>query len=173
LALDEQTGELHASLLEKSNDSVERALHATIAKVTEDIPNLSFNTAIASMIEFVNSATSSGKLTSNQLNRFLRLLAPFAPHIAQELYAKIGGEGFIATSEWPSFDPAQLVEDELELPVQIMGKVRGRVTVPANASNEVVEGVALQDPIISELLANLTIKKVIIVPNKIINIVAN
>jgi len=125
------------------------------------------------MIEFVNTATSSSKLTANQLDRFVRLLAPFAPHIAQEIYTKIGSNGYIAVASWPTFDSALLVEDELELPVQIMGKVRGRVTVPADASDEVVKKAAIEDSNISALLENLTIRKVIIVPNKIINIVAN
>jgi leucyl-tRNA synthetase len=173
LCFDENSGELHASLKDAQDETVERALLATIAKVTEDIPNLSYNTAIASMIEFVNTSTSSGKLTTDQLDRFVRLLAPFAPHIAQEIYTKIGGNGYIAVATWPTFDPALLVADELELPVQIMGKVRGRVTVPNNASNEEVEKIALENQIISGLLEGLTIRKVIIVPNKIINIVAN
>jgi leucyl-tRNA synthetase len=173
LCIDEISGDIHATLQDVQDDSVERALHATIAKVTDDIPNLSYNTAIASMIEFVNTATSSSKLTANQLDRFVRLLSPFAPHIAQEIYTKIGGNGYIAVASWPTFDSALLVEDELELPVQIMGKVRGRVTVPADASDEIVKKAALEDSNISALLVNLTIRKVIIVPNKIINIVAN
>lgn len=173
LCIDEISGDIHATLHDVQDDSVERALHATIAKVTDDIPNLSYNTAIASMIEFVNTATSSSKLTANQLDRFVRLLSPFAPHIAQEIYTKIGGNGYIAVASWPTFDSALLVEDELELPVQIMGKVRGRVTVPADASDEIVKKAALEDSNISALLVNLTIRKVIIVPNKIINIVAN
>jgi len=173
LCIDEISGDIHATLHDVQDDSVERALHATIAKVTDDIPNLSYNTAIASMIEFVNTATSSSKLTAKQLDRFVRLLSPFAPHIAQEIYTKIGGNGYIAVASWPTFDSALLVEDELELPVQIMGKVRGRVTVPADASDEIVKKAALEDSNISALLVNLTIRKVIIVPNKIINIVAN
>jgi leucyl-tRNA synthetase len=173
LCIDENSGDMHASLQDAQDDLVERALHATIAKVTDDIPNLSYNTAIASMIEFVNTATSSSKLTANQLDRFVRLLAPFAPHIAQEIYTKIGNNGYITVASWPTFDSALLVEDELELPVQIMGKVRGRVTVPADASDEIVKKAALEDSNISALLENLTIRKVIIVPNKIINIVAN
>ncbi len=173
LCIDEISGDVHKSLQDAQDDTVERALHATIAKVTEDIPNLSYNTAIASMIEFVNTATSSGKLTSDQLDRFVRLLAPFAPHIAQEIYTKIGGKGYIAVAKWPTFDPRLLVADELELPVQIMGKVRGRVTVPADASDEEVEKIALENQTISDLLEGLAIRKVIIVPNKIINIIAN
>ena len=173
LCTNDTTGELHDSLNEHEDSDVERALHVTIAKVTEDIPILSYNTAIASMIEFVNTATSSGKLTCDQLNRFVRLLAPFAPHITQEIFSKIGGEGYIARAQWPTFDPALLVADTLELPVQIMGKVRGRVKVPANACDADVEKAALEDPNIGALLENLTIRKIIVVPNKIINIVAN
>ncbi|MAI67602.1 MAG: leucine--tRNA ligase [Phycisphaerae bacterium] len=173
LCSDEHTGEMHASLQEPQDEHVERALHATIAKVTEDIPKLAYNTAIASMIEFVNSATSSGMVTADQLDRFVRLLAPFAPHITQEIYSKLGQQGYIADAQWPTFDPEQLVADSLELPVQIMGKVRGRVTVPAGASNEDVEKAAIEDPAICALLEGLVIRKVIIVPNKIINIVAN
>ena len=173
LCTEDTTGELHESLNDQEDSAVERALHATISKVTNDIPNLSYNTAIASMIEFVNIATSTGKLTSCQLNRFVRLLAPFAPHIAQEIYTKIGGEGYIAVAKWPTFDPKQLVANTLELPVQVMGKVRGRVTVSADANDEDVKNAALQDPNIHALLENLTIRKIVIVPNKIINIVAD
>jgi leucyl-tRNA synthetase len=173
LCINETTGELHNSLGDDPNEQVERALHVTIAKVTEDIPNLSYNTAIASMIEFVNTATSIGKLTRDQLERFVMVLAPFAPHISQEIYSKIGKKGYISFAKWPSYDPKLLVDDELELPVQIMGKVRGRVKVPNNASDDVVKNIALENQTINDLLDGLTIRKVIIVPNKIINIVAN
>jgi leucyl-tRNA synthetase len=173
LCSDEHTGEIRASLQDDPDETVDRALATTIAKVTDDIPKLAYNTAIASMIEFVNTSTSSNKLTACQLNQFVRILAPFAPHIAQEIYTKIGGEGFIAVAEWPTFDPEKLVADVIELPVQIMGKVRGRVSVSANASDEEVEKAALSDPNISALLETLSIRKIIIVPNKIINIVAN
>ncbi len=173
LGINEETGEINTSLNEDPSESVERALHATIAKVSDDIQTLSYNTAIASMIEFVNTATSSGKLTTNQLERFLQLLSPFAPHLSQEIYSKIVGDVYVSETTWPTFDSANLVADNLELPVQVMGKVRGRITVPTNASDEEVEKAALQDPNISSLLENLTIRKVIIVPKKIINIVAN
>jgi leucyl-tRNA synthetase len=173
LCSDELTGEMHASLQDAPDETIERALASTIAKVTNDIPKLAYNTAIASMIEFVNTATSANKLSSDQLNKFVRILAPFAPHIAQEIFAKLGGDGYIAVAEWPTFDPEKLIADEVELPVQIMGKVRGRVSVSTDASDEEIEKAALSDPNISALLETLTIKKIIIVPNKIINIVAN
>jgi len=173
LGIDESTGTNRITPDTDSSDSVEKALHATIAKVTEDIPKLAFNTAIASMIEFVNTATSEGNITTCQLTRFLQILSPFAPHITQELFTRVGGGGYISTQQWPKFDPKQLVADVVELPVQIMGKVRGRITVPANADDAHVEACALQDEQISKLLKDLTIRKVIVVSKKIVNIVAS
>ncbi len=172
LGIDEEHGEIRAELNNKSNETVERALHTTIAKVGEDIPKLAHNTAIASMIEFVNTATSEGEITLDQLDRFVRILSPFAPHIAQEMYMEIGGEGSITQQQWPAFDPNQLVADVVEMAVQIMGKVRARISVPAGASDCEVEQIAVHDEHIKELLENLTVQKVVVVQNKIINIVA-
>ncbi|MCH2146920.1 MAG: leucine--tRNA ligase [Phycisphaerales bacterium] len=173
LGIDEQTGELRSDLADESNDAVERALHATIAKVTEDIPNLSYNTAIASMIEFVNTATSESSITRDQLARFACLLSPFAPHIAEELHAKLGNDTSITFEAWPSFNEAMLTSDVIELPVQIMGKVRGKIEVPADASQEDIETLAVQDEHIASLIEGKTIRKIIVVPKQIVNIVAN
>ena len=173
LGIDDATGDVHYSLGQEPNAEVERALHATIAKVTDDIPKLAYNTAIASMIEFVNSSTSANALTTGQLDQFLRILSPFAPHIAQEMYSRIGGEGYISTQRWPIFNPSLLVDSVIEMPVQIMGKVRGRITVPADANPKEVEELALNNEHIALLLENVTVRKVIVIQNKIINIVAN
>jgi len=173
LAIDEQSGGLRSDLAEAANDGVERALHATIAKVTEDIPQLSYNTAIASMIEFVNAATSEGSITRDQLARFACLLSPFAPHIAEELHVKLGNNTSIAFEPWPSFDETMLTSDVIELPVQIMGKVRGKIQVPADASQEDIEALAVQDEHIASLIEGKTIRKIIVVPQQIVNIVAN
>jgi leucyl-tRNA synthetase len=173
LGVEEETGELRECLKSKPNEEVERALHKTIAKVTGDIPELAYNTAIASMIEFVNTATNVGCITSDQLQQFVRILSPFAPHISQELFAWLGENNFVCNSQWPSFDDAMLVASSIELPVQIMGKVRGKITVPAESNAEEVERAALADERIKECLVGLTVRKIIIVPKKIINIVAN
>jgi leucyl-tRNA synthetase len=173
LGIDEETGEVRSILSNDLNETVERSLHATVAKVGEDIQKLAHNTAIASMIQFVNTATSEGEITRDQLNRFVHILSPFAPHIAQEIYTKIGGDGYIAHAQWPLFDPKKLVADLVEMPVQIMGKVRGRISVPVGASDDEVEQLAIQDEHIGQLLENLTIQKVVVVKNRIINIVAN
>ncbi|MFT5205688.1 MAG: leucyl-tRNA synthetase [Phycisphaerales bacterium] len=93
--------------------------------------------------------------------------------MTQELYTRIGGDGYVASQSWPTFDPKMLLTDVIEMPVQIMGKVRGRISVPAGANSKEVENIALQDEQIATLLENVTVRKVIVVPNKIINIVAN
>jgi len=173
LVVDEITGDVRGTIREDINEIVERSLHATIAKVTQDIPKLSYNTAIASMIEFVNTATSEASITKSQLERFVQILSPFAPHISQELFSKIGGVGYVSEQSWPEFDTNQLITDMVEIPVQIMGKVRGRITVPTDADSKEVEQCALENENISQILETLTVRKIIVVPNKIINIVAN
>jgi leucyl-tRNA synthetase len=173
LGVIEETGELRDTLSMETDGTIERALHATIQKVSSDIPKLAHNTAIASMIEFVNTATSSGTITTNQLAQLLKILSPFAPHIAQEMYSKLGGDGYVSMQPWPEFDSMLLVEDRIEVPVQIMGKVRGRISIPVDADDSEVEDIALKDEQISPLLENLTVQKVIVIPNKIINIVAS
>jgi leucyl-tRNA synthetase len=173
LGVDEQTGCLRTCLDEGADESVERALHKTIAKVSNDIPELAYNTAIASMIEFVNTATNEGVISKDQLDRFVRLLSPFAPHISQELYARLGNSGYINSATWPTYKESMLVESMIELPVQIMGKVRGKISVSPEASDAEVEASALANEQIASLLEDLTVRKVIVVPQKIINIVAN
>jgi leucyl-tRNA synthetase len=125
------------------------------------------------MIEFVNEAQKSSGLTRDQLERFTIVLSPFAPHIAEELWSRMGNEPSIADASWPAYDEAMLREDRIELPVQIMGKVRGKITVPADADQAAVERAALADARIGELLAGKTVRKVVVVPGKIVNIVAS
>jgi len=179
VAIDEQTGELR--LASQKNDDLERALHRTIAKVTGDIERLSFNTAIASMIEFVNAATSAageGKapLTADQLDRFSRVLAPFAPHAAEEIHARLAAtghapEGFVSHSPWPEWNEAMLIDDEIELPVQVKGKVRARIIVAADADATAIEEAALADAKVQEHLGGKPPRKVIVVPGKMVNVV--
>ncbi len=171
LAVDETTGKLQ--LRDTADNAIEKQLHRTIAKVGEDIERIALNTAIASMIEFVNAATSSGGVTRDQLERFAVLLSPFAPHMAEELWSKLGHEQSVSLASWPTVDPAMLRDDEIEIPVQILGKVRGKITIAADADQKQMEEVALADEKIAQLLEGKTVRKVIVVPGKIINIVAN
>ena len=177
LAVDERTGGL--LLARQADPAVERLLHRTVHKVTGDIDRLAFNTAIASMIELVNAATrpqemkdpADGGLTHEQLERFVRLLAPFAPHAAEELWAKLGGSGFVVHAPWPIADPAMLVDDEVEIAVQVMGKVRARIMVPTKADAAQVESIALGHPDVLPHLAGKSPRKVIVVPGRMVNLV--
>ena len=171
LVIDEQTGA--TSLADQEHAEVEKQLHRTIAKVQADIERLAFNTAIAALIGFVNTATTAGGLTKSQAERFSRVLAPFAPHMAEELWHKLGMPGLVSSARWPSYDEALLRDDQVEVPVQIMGKVRHRILVPADADGATLERLALADPKVQELLAGKTVRKVVTVPGKLINLVAN
>ena len=118
--------------------AIEKLLHRTIHKVDGDIERLAFNTAIAALIEVVNAATrptemtdpTQGGMTREQLDRFTRLLAPFAPHMAEEIWSKLGHATSVTLAEWPAFDPAMLVDSSVQLAVQVAGKVKAHVTVP-------------------------------------------
>ena len=169
LAIDEETGELRTG--DEANDAVERQLHRTIEKVGNDIPRLAFNTAIASLIEFTNLATSTGALTHDQLDRLARTIAPLAPHVAEELWHRLGHETCVSLAEWPEFDPDMLVDDMIELPVQVKGKVRSKISVASDAEESAVQEIALADERIASLLEGETVRKVIVVPGRIVNII--
>jgi len=152
-------------------NAIEKLLHRTIAKVGADAERLAFNTAIAAMIEFVNAATAAGGLTRDQADRFARTLAPFAPHMAEELWARLGGRGFVSHAPWPEHDEAMLRDDEVEIAVQIAGKVRGKIVVPADADAARIESIALADAKVREAIAGRAVRKVIVVPGRLVNIV--
>jgi leucyl-tRNA synthetase len=180
LCIDETTGQPRTRDADRRSADTEKKLHRTIAKVGSDIEKLSFNTAIAALIEFVNAATPSGSdaepgLTADQRSRFVRTLAPFAPHLAEEIWHRSGEQrlcGPVAHQPWPGHDESMLRDTELEIPVQVLGKVRSKVTVPADADARTIEAAALADPRIAEILAGKAVKKVIVVPGRLVNIVA-
>ncbi len=177
LAVDERTGALLCA--SNMDASLEKLLHRTIAKVSDDIERLSFNTAIASMIEFVNAATRGTQvadptqcgLTRDQLERFAKVLWPFAPHMADELGARLGIVGGIYGTQWPSHDPALLVDNEIEMPVQIQGKIKARLMVPTTADAAAVEAIALANAEVVAALAGRAVRKIIVVPGRMVNIV--
>ncbi|HEX6239459.1 MAG TPA: class I tRNA ligase family protein, partial [Polyangiales bacterium] len=117
-------------------------------------------------------ATGSG-LSQRQAEAFARTLAPFAPHLAEELWQRLGKTGFVSLAAWPEVDESLLHDDSVEIPVQIMGKVRHRIVVPAGADASTLEKLTLADPKVQELLAGKTVRKVVAVPGKMINLVAN
>ncbi len=170
LAVDEQTGDL--TVRNESDPDLERRLHRTIAKVTEDIERLAYNTAIAALIELVNAATSAG-LTRDQIERFVLVLSPFAPHLAEEVWSRLGHAESLAHEPWPTYDPSLVTETQIELPVQVKGKVRSKVTVPAEADAAQIEAAVLADDRVKAALAGKTVRKVVVVPGRIVNIVAD
>ena len=156
-----------------------KALHACIKKVTEDLDALRFNTAISTMMIFVNEAMAWPVKPWAVLRDFLLLLAPFAPHLAEELWEKLhalradpAGIPSLGYAAWPKFDPALLVEDTLEIPVQVNGKLRDVIRVPAGATNAELEQAALAAEKAQPFLAGKTVKKVIVVPRKLVNLIA-
>jgi leucyl-tRNA synthetase len=152
---------------------MEKLLHRTIHKVGGDIERLAFNTAIAALIAVVNAGTSGGGLTRDQAERFARVLAPFAPHLAEELWHKLGMPGCVTLAAWPSYDEAMLKDDSVEIPVQILGKVRHRMMVPSDADAAALEKLVLDDAKVKELIAGKTVRKVIVVPGKLVNLVVS
>jgi leucyl-tRNA synthetase len=148
-----------------------RYLHQTIQRVTEDLDGMRFNTAIAAMMEFINHLTPLAVRPRSVLEPFVLLLSPFAPHLAEELWHALGRRQTLAYEPWPAFDPTLAKEDEIEVPVQINGKVRLRLTVPAGVSKEELERIVRTDEKVKTLLEGKTVRKVIVVPQKLVNIV--
>ena len=158
---------------EAPDDSLLRLTHRTIQRVTDDMERLSFNTAIAALIELNNELVGRDTVPRFVADAMLRLLAPVAPHLAEELWQRIGADGELAHADWPVHDEQLLTEDAVEMVVQIMGKNRGRITVPADADTDSIEQAALADEKIAPQLQGKTVRKIIVVPGRLINIVAN
>jgi leucyl-tRNA synthetase len=148
-----------------------RVLHKTIKVVTEDIEALRFNTAISRLMEFVNFFTGQPVRPRECIEPFVLMLAPLAPHIAEEIWQTLSASGSLAYEPWPTYDPNLTRDDTIEIPVQINGKVRSRIVIAADATKEQVELSARSDAKIQALLEGKTIKKVIAVPGKLINLV--
>ena len=148
------------------------AFHKTVKKVTEDIESMKFNTAIAAMMTLLNDICDHGSLTLDELSVFVRILSPFAPHVCEELWAAIGGEGFASVAPWPDYDESKTVDDTVEIAVQVCGKLRGTVTVPVSASSDEAVAAAKADARVAANLEGKTVIKEIYVPGKLVNIVA-
>ncbi len=150
-----------------------RVLHKTVHSVTQDMESLSFNTAISRLMEFVNFFTGQEVRPLLCMESFVLLLSPMAPHIAEELWQALGHAESLAGESWPVFDPERVRENMVEIPVQINGRIRGRITVPAGAAGKDVELAALADARIQKHLEGRTIRKAIVVPGKLVNIVVS
>ena len=158
-------------LADDGPDEVERALHKLIRKVGDDIAALKFNTGIAAMMEFVNGVYRAGRIGRDQAGRFVLVLAPFAPHIAEELWERLGHGESLAREPWPGYDESMVVEETAELAVQVNGKVRGRISAPADADEDTVIERALADPKVAEALEGKEVVKRVVVPGRLVNLV--
>ena len=150
-----------------------KVYHQTVKKVGEDIEHLHFNTAISQLMIFVNEAYKTDVLPVEYMNGFLQMLAPFTPFVAEELWERMGHTESISLADWPQYDEAELVENEIEVIFQVNGKLKGKVVVPADLSKEELEKTALETEQIKNAIEGKTVRKVIVVPNKLVNIVAN
>ena len=150
---------------------LESAFHKAVKKVGEDIEVLKCNTAIATLMSLVNDLSGCESVTKDEMSTLIRLLSPFAPHIAEEMWEKIGGEGLCCKQAWPTYDEAKCVDDAVEIAVTVGGKVRGRLQVTADMTEDDVVALALKDARISEAVGSGTVVKKIYVPMKILNLV--
>jgi leucyl-tRNA synthetase len=148
-----------------------RVLHKTIQGVTQDLERLAFNTAISKMMEFTNYFTKSDRRPRLAMEKLVLLLSPLAPHLAEELWQLLGHQKTLAYEPWPAFDPALAKDETIEVPVQINGKLRGRILAAADISRDDLEAAAKVDERIAELLAGKTIVKSVIVPGRLVNFV--
>jgi leucyl-tRNA synthetase len=170
--IDDQTDTLLVDQHEP-DEQLDRLTHATIKRVTEAMDAIQFNVAIAALIELNNALVALEKLPTFTATAMVQMLAPFAPHLAEELWQRMGHEGSVVDAGWPLYSEGKLVQDTIELPVQVNGKLRGKITVPAEASREEVEAAARTDGNVLTHLEGKTLRKIIVVPGRLVNLVAN
>jgi len=168
-------GQLLDAVKQGHTDSpeLEFALHTTIKKVGDDIESLSFNTAISQMMILVNEYTAVESRSHASMSAFIRILAPFAPHIAEELWQILGHADSITKAPWPAYDESKMQQSTIEIVLQVNSKIRSRAIVPADANEDALKEIALNDETVKKYLEGLTIRKSIIVPGKLVNFIAN
>ena len=156
---------------DKETEKLETPLHKTIKKVSSDIEDMKFNTAIAALMTLTNDIYNVGKISKEQLHTFIKLLCPFAPHLCEEMWEVTGGEGFLSLASWTTYEEAKTVDAQTEIGVQINGKLRGTVVIPTGADKEEVFAMAKADSRIASLVEGKTFVKEIYVPNRVVNFV--
>lgn len=172
LIVNEETGKLNSNVKDvEGNEVFVRTYHQTVKKVTEDFAELRFNTGISQLMVFVNEGNKQEVLPKALIEGFVKLLSPVAPHIAEELWEKLGHTDTITYEAWPTYDESLLVENEVEVVVQMNGKVKTKLVVNKGASKEEMEAAALADEKVQAAIGEKTIRKVIAVPGKLVNIV--
>ncbi len=146
-------------------------MHKTIKKVTEDIESLKFNTAVAALMTLVNKMTDKGSVTKSEFETLITLLNPFAPHMTEELFETVVGEGYLHDKKWPEYDEAKCADDSVEIAVQVNGKIKARIVLPADVSQTEAVAAAKSDEKVAAALSGMSVVKEIYVKNKLVNIV--
>lgn len=172
LFINEETGALADKIQDSNDTTLEKVYNQTVQKVTDNNENIRFNTSISQMMVFINECYKAEVVPTAYAEGFVKMLSPIAPHLAEELWAKLGHTESITYAEWPTYDETKLVDDEVEIVVQINGKVRAKLLVAKDASREDLEKAALENENVQEHIDGKEIKKLIAVPGKLVNIVA-
>ncbi|PTE42772.1 leucine--tRNA ligase [Staphylococcus equorum] len=165
-------GLISDKVVNNNNKALDKSYHQTVKKVTEDYNTLNFNTAISQLMVFINDCYKTDEIYKPYIEGFIKMLAPIAPHISEELWTQLGHEETITYQPWPSYDESLLVDDEIEIVVQVNGKVRAKINIPKDTSKEEMEQLALDNDNVKAEIEGKDIKKVIAVPKKLVNIVA-
>jgi leucyl-tRNA synthetase len=172
MVIDEDTDDLCQQVTETDADEATlRLLHQTIRKVTRDIENFGFNTAISQMMILLNHLSKQDTRPRDVLEKLVMILAPFAPHIAEELWSRLGHDNTLAYEAWPKYDEELAKEKELELAVQVNGKIKERIVVPTDADEQAIKEKALASTKVAQALAGKEPKKVIVIKSRLVNIV--
>ncbi|MFC9541916.1 leucine--tRNA ligase [Lysinibacillus sp. NPDC056959] len=171
LFVNEEDGTIAAKIQASDDKILEKSYHQTVKKVTEDYEGIRFNTAISQMMVFINDCYKADVIPTEYAEGFVKMLAPMVPHVAEELWQILGHDESLSYKEWPTYDEAKLVDDEVEIAVQVLGKVRAKIVVAKDASKEEIEKVALADDKVQEYMAGKDLVKIIVIPGKLVNIV--
>ena len=169
--LDRVAGLVDIATADKEDPKMEVKIHKTIKKVSEDIENMKFNTAIAALMSLINDFYKAGSITRDDLVVFIKLLSPIAPHLTEEIWSMIGGEGFLTVSEWPVYDEAKTVDSTVTMGVQVNGKLRGTVEIPVDCAKDEALRIAREDANVKKYLEAGNVVKEIYVPGKILSFV--
>ncbi|UPW82476.1 leucine--tRNA ligase [Lysinibacillus sp. Ag94] len=171
LFVNEEDGTIAAKVQASDDKTLEKSYHQTVKKVTEDYEGIRFNTAISQMMVFINDCYKADVIPTEYAEGFVKMLAPMVPHVAEELWQILGHGETLSYAQWPTYDESKLVDDEVEIVVQVLGKVRAKIIVAKDASKEEIEKVALADDKVQEYIADKNVVKIIVIPGKLVNIV--
>jgi leucyl-tRNA synthetase len=171
LFVNEEDGTIAAKIQASDDKTLEKSYHQTVKKVTEDYEGIRFNTAISQMMVFINDCYKADVIPTAYAEGFVKMLAPMVPHVAEELWQILGHGETLSYAQWPTYDESKLVDDEVEIAVQVAGKVRAKIIVAKDASKEAIEKVALADDKVQEYMAGKDLVKIIVIPGKLVNIV--